>query len=72
MKNQKYDIFFFILFFLKKSFYYNWPWTMVFGDSEVQRRKDLNEEIKQFSIAFASRQKSLTSIHGEFKSKIES
>ncbi|XP_040970781.1 kinesin-like protein KIN-7N isoform X2 [Gossypium hirsutum] len=38
---------------------------------EVQRRKDLEVEIKQFSVAFASRQRSLASIHGEFKSKIE-
>ncbi|PPD70119.1 hypothetical protein GOBAR_DD32992 [Gossypium barbadense] len=38
---------------------------------EVQRRKDLEAEIKQFSVAFASRQRSLASIHGEFKSKIE-
>ena len=44
---------------------------MVIGDSKVQIRKDLNEEIKQFSVAFASRQKSLTSIYGEFKSKIK-
>ncbi|XVE95056.1 hypothetical protein REPUB_Repub02eG0063700 [Reevesia pubescens] len=40
-------------------------------NTEVQRSKDLEEEIKQFSVAFASRQRSLTSIHGEFKSKIE-
>ena len=40
-------------------------------NTEVQRRKDLEEEIKQFSVAFASRQRSLMSIHGEFKSKIE-
>ncbi|MBA0567665.1 hypothetical protein Golob_005214, partial [Gossypium lobatum] len=40
-------------------------------NSEVQRRKDLEAEIKQFSVAFASRQRSLASIHGEFKSKIE-
>ncbi|XP_039058474.1 kinesin-like protein KIN-7N [Hibiscus syriacus] len=38
---------------------------------EVQRRKDLETEIKKFSVAFASRQRSLASIHGEFKSKIE-
>ncbi|KAE8728289.1 Detected protein of confused Function [Hibiscus syriacus] len=40
-------------------------------NSEVQRRKDLEAEIKQFSVAFASRHRSLASIHGEFKSKIE-
>ncbi|XVF39773.1 hypothetical protein PTKIN_Ptkin01aG0059400 [Pterospermum kingtungense] len=40
-------------------------------NTEVQRRKGLEEEIKQFSVAFASRQRSLISIHGEFKSKIE-
>ncbi|XP_039043495.1 kinesin-like protein KIN-7N [Hibiscus syriacus] len=40
-------------------------------NSEVQRRKDLEAEIKQFSVSFASRQRSLASIHGEFKSKIE-
>ncbi|KAK8601013.1 hypothetical protein V6N13_059241 [Hibiscus sabdariffa] len=40
-------------------------------NSEVQRRKDLEAEIKQFSVAFASRQRSLASIHGEFKSKME-
>ncbi|XWS14820.1 hypothetical protein CRYUN_Cryun35bG0041400 [Craigia yunnanensis] len=40
-------------------------------NTEVQRRKDLEEEIKQFGFAFASRQRSLMSIHGEFKSKIE-
>lgn len=40
-------------------------------NTEVQRRKGLEEEVKQFSVAFASRQRSLMSIHGEFKSKIE-
>lgn len=39
--------------------------------SEIQRRKDLEEEIKQFSITFASRQRSLMSFHSEFKSKLE-
>ncbi|OMO70846.1 hypothetical protein COLO4_28466 [Corchorus olitorius] len=33
-------------------------------NTEVQRRKDLEKEIKHFSVAFASRQKSLMSIHG--------
>ncbi|KAK6938551.1 Kinesin motor domain [Dillenia turbinata] len=37
---------------------------------QVQRRKNLEEEIKQFSVAFASRQKSLMTFHSEFKSKI--
>ncbi|KAI3671591.1 hypothetical protein L1987_87330 [Smallanthus sonchifolius] len=38
---------------------------------EIQRRKDLKEEIKQFSIAFASRQRTLMSFHCDFKSKLE-
>ncbi|KAL4284852.1 hypothetical protein GQ457_16G015530 [Hibiscus cannabinus] len=38
---------------------------------EVERRKDLEAEIKQFNVAFASRQRSLATIHGEFKSKME-
>ncbi|KAH7846900.1 hypothetical protein Vadar_019428 [Vaccinium darrowii] len=40
-------------------------------NSEVQRRKHLEEEIKQFGIAFACRQKSLMSFQSEFKSKFE-
>ncbi|XP_021284616.1 kinesin-like protein KIN-7N isoform X1 [Herrania umbratica] len=40
-------------------------------NAEVKRREDLEEEVKHFSVAFASRQRSLMSIHGEFKSKIE-
>ncbi|TXG52562.1 hypothetical protein EZV62_021731 [Acer yangbiense] len=40
-------------------------------NSEVHRRKDIEEEIKQFSVAFASRQKSLVSFHSELKSKVE-
>ncbi|KAG8654829.1 hypothetical protein MANES_05G183300v8 [Manihot esculenta] len=40
-------------------------------NSEVRRRKDLEEQIKQFSVAFASRQRSFTSFQSEFKSKIE-
>lgn len=40
-------------------------------NSEVQRRKKLEEEIKQFGIAFACRQKSLMSFQSEFKSKFE-
>ncbi|KAL5777559.1 hypothetical protein ACOSP7_010485 [Xanthoceras sorbifolium] len=40
-------------------------------NSEVQRRKDIEEEIKQFSVAFASRQKSLVSFHSELKSKVD-
>ncbi|EEF52244.1 ATP binding protein, putative [Ricinus communis] len=36
-----------------------------------QRRKDLGEEIKQFSTAFAIRQRSFMSFRSEFKSKIE-
>lgn len=40
-------------------------------NTEFQRRKDLEEKIKQFSVAFASRQTSLVSFHSDFKSKIE-
>ncbi|GKV10403.1 hypothetical protein SLEP1_g21771 [Rubroshorea leprosula] len=39
--------------------------------TEVQRRKRLEEEIKQFSVAFASRQRILVSIENEFQSTIE-
>ncbi|KAD4386144.1 hypothetical protein E3N88_26313 [Mikania micrantha] len=39
--------------------------------SEIQRRKHLEEEIRHFSIAFASRQRSLMSFHCDFKSKLE-
>ncbi|KAK6939743.1 hypothetical protein RJ641_029274 [Dillenia turbinata] len=38
---------------------------------QIQRRKNLEEEIKQFSVAFACRQKNLKAFHSEFKSKIE-
>ncbi|XP_062097637.1 kinesin-like protein KIN-7N [Humulus lupulus] len=38
---------------------------------EFQRRKDVQEKIKQFSAAFACRKTSLVSFHSEFKSKIE-
>ncbi|XP_062164418.1 kinesin-like protein KIN-7N [Alnus glutinosa] len=40
-------------------------------DTEVQRRKNLEEEIKQFSVAFASRHKSLMSFHRDVKSQCE-
>ena len=40
-------------------------------NSEFQRRKNLEEKVRQFSVAFASRKTSLASFHGEFKSKIE-
>lgn len=40
-------------------------------DTEFQRRKDLEEKVKQFSVAFACRRTSLASFHSEFKSKIE-
>ncbi|KAH6776338.1 P-loop containing nucleoside triphosphate hydrolases superfamily protein [Perilla frutescens var. hirtella] len=40
-------------------------------NSEVRRRKKLEEEIKQFSVAFACRQRSVTSFHSEFKSILE-
>ncbi|POO03725.1 Kinesin-like protein [Trema orientale] len=40
-------------------------------NAEFQRRKDLQEKIKQFSVAFAHRKTSLVSFHSEFRSKIE-
>ncbi|KAF3447469.1 hypothetical protein FNV43_RR12655 [Rhamnella rubrinervis] len=40
-------------------------------NTEFQRRKDLEEKVKQFSVAFACRKTSLASFHSEFKSKIE-
>lgn len=40
-------------------------------NTEVEKRKNLEEEIKQFSAAFACRQKSLVSFHSDLKSKIE-
>ncbi|KAI3465239.1 hypothetical protein Pfo_021902 [Paulownia fortunei] len=40
-------------------------------NTEVRRRKKLEEEIKQFSIAFACRQRSIISFHTEFKSVID-
>lgn len=39
---------------------------------ELQRRKDLEEKIKQFTVAFCNRKTSLMSFHSEFKSKVES
>lgn len=38
---------------------------------EARRRKDLEEEIKKFTTAFACRQKSLVSFHSDFKSIVE-
>ncbi|KAL7154935.1 hypothetical protein ABFS83_03G037800 [Erythranthe nasuta] len=38
---------------------------------EVKRRKKLEEDIKQFSVAFACRQRSITSFHSEFKSMLD-
>ncbi|KAF8079579.1 hypothetical protein N665_1017s0002 [Sinapis alba] len=38
---------------------------------EVKRRKEMEEEIKQISFAFSSRQKSLISFHNEIKSKMQ-
>ncbi|CAA7031273.1 unnamed protein product [Microthlaspi erraticum] len=38
---------------------------------EVKRRKEMEEEIKQISFAFASRQRSLVSFHNEIKSKMQ-
>ncbi|KAL6572412.1 hypothetical protein OROMI_013370 [Orobanche minor] len=40
-------------------------------NNEVRRRKKLEEEIKQFHIAFACRQRSIMSFHSEFKSILE-
>ncbi|KAL8490196.1 hypothetical protein ACS0TY_025928 [Phlomoides rotata] len=40
-------------------------------NAEVRMRKKLKEEIKQILIAFASRQGSISSLHGEFKSVLE-
>lgn len=40
-------------------------------NTEVRRRTKLEEEIKQFSIAFACRQRSITSFHSEFKSILD-
>lgn len=39
--------------------------------AELQRRKDLEEKIIQFSVAFGNRKTSLVSFHSEFKSKVE-
>ncbi|CAN4092188.1 unnamed protein product [Withania somnifera] len=41
-------------------------------NGEVKRRKHLEEEIKQFSAAFAFRQRSLSSLRGDFDSVIDS
>lgn len=38
---------------------------------ELQRRREIEEEIKQFSLAFACRKKSLMSIHSECRQAIE-
>lgn len=40
-------------------------------NTEVQRRKDLEEGIKRLNAAFASRQRSLESFHSDFKSRIQ-
>ncbi|KAF5740077.1 kinesin-related protein 11 [Tripterygium wilfordii] len=40
-------------------------------NDEIHRRKDLEEDIKQFNGAFASRQRSLMSFHSELRSEIE-
>lgn len=40
-------------------------------NTEVQRRSNLEEEIKEFSVAFASRQRSLMSFQSDIKSKCE-
>lgn len=39
-------------------------------NAEVTRRKNLEDEIKQFSVAFACRQRSIISLHSDFKSVI--
>ncbi|GAB2293750.1 hypothetical protein Dimus_027963 [Dionaea muscipula] len=41
-------------------------------ESEAQKRKDLAQEIRQFSVMFASRQKSAACFHNELKSMIQS
>lgn len=38
---------------------------------EVKRRKEMEEEIKQISFAFATRHKSFVSFHTEIKSKMQ-
>lgn len=38
---------------------------------EVKRRKEMEEEIKQISFAFATRHKSFVSFHSEIKSKMQ-
>lgn len=40
-------------------------------NTEAQRRKDLKEEIKQFSVAFTSRQRSFMAFYSEIMSEIE-
>ncbi|KAK4428708.1 Kinesin-like protein KIN-7N [Sesamum alatum] len=40
-------------------------------NTEVRRRKKLEEEVKQFSIAFAHRQTSIMSFHSDFKSILD-
>lgn len=40
-------------------------------NTEFQRRKDVEEKIKQFAVAFAHKQTSMVNFHGEIKSKIE-
>ncbi|XP_028806944.1 kinesin-like protein KIN-7N [Neltuma alba] len=40
-------------------------------NTEVLKRKHLEGELKQFTAAFASRQRSLMSFHDEFRSKVE-
>lgn len=38
---------------------------------EAKRRKEMEEEIKQISFAFATRHKSFVSFHNEIKSKMQ-
>lgn len=40
-------------------------------NAEVKRRQNLEDEIKQFSVAFACRQRSIVSLHSDFKSVID-
>ncbi|PIN11610.1 Kinesin-like protein [Handroanthus impetiginosus] len=40
-------------------------------NTEIRRRKKLEEEIIQFNMAFACRQRSITSFHSDFKSILE-
>lgn len=38
---------------------------------ELQRRKELEEEVRRFGLAFAQRQRSFMTFHGELKDKLD-